>query len=78
MGIAPLTKDNHLNSDSLTKATILSYQFRSVFTKEDNTTRPSLDGDPYSHLPPLAIHVAGIEKLLHQELPVEIAPVLTL
>ena len=53
MGIASLKKNTHLSSDSLTKATILSDQFHSLFTKVDNI-QTSLDGDPYPHLPPLA------------------------
>lgn len=63
IGVAPLRKGSNLNSDSLAKAQILSDQFRSVFTKADNS-RPTLEGNPYPPLPKLTIHVDGVEKLL--------------
>jgi hypothetical protein len=64
-GISPLTEDGRTHEDNKGKAEVLSRQFQSVFTKEDNTYIPQMTDT--QRLPPigsLTISTAGVEKLL--------------
>ena len=45
-GVSPLLHDGQLHSDSRRKAEILNQQFCSVFTDEDTTNMPKLEGPP--------------------------------
>ena len=63
-GVSPLKKDGQLNSSSLSKAEILSQQFKSVFTKEDGSATPHLEGPSFPDIPLLHISPAGVAKLL--------------
>ena len=45
-GVSPLLHAGQLHSDSRRKAKILSQQFCSVFTDEDTTNMPKLEGSP--------------------------------
>ena len=63
-GISSLKDKGDLISDNLGKAEVLNNQFRKVFTKEDTTSIPDIDGDPFPEMPNIQIAVPGIEKLL--------------
>ena len=63
-GVAPLKRQGVLHSDSATKAEILNAQFKSVFTKEDLTSIPGLDGNPFPSINNIMIAVSGVEKLM--------------
>ena len=58
--------DETLTSDS-DKATALSNQFQSVFTREnlDNSSMPQMSHPPYSDMPEINVSTEGVEKLLH-------------
>lgn len=66
IGVAPLKHQGELHSNSKDKAEILSDQFRSVFTKDDQD--PFADyvptGPSYKPIEPLKIEVIGVFKLL--------------
>ena len=63
-GIPPLKKDGKLHADSKTKARIMLDEFTSVFTREDTSSIPTLDGTPYPSIGDLQIHQDGVTKLL--------------
>ena len=62
-----------LHSDSRRKAEILNQQFCSVFTDEDTTNMPKLEGPPTTPMNNIEITQSGITKLL-SELNVDKAP----
>ena len=65
IGIAPLREHGHLVSDCKGKAEILIQQFKSVFTKDDNTQQvPQLSNHVDTSIPPLHIAEEGVLKLL--------------
>ena len=66
VGVSPLKKKGQLYSDSKTKASILQYQFTSVFTTDDTDPNHDLkmDGQKYQSIPPLLVRNEGILKLL--------------
>lgn len=63
-GVAPLTKNGIVHSDSQTKADILNMQFSSVFTDGDTNNVLSLGMSPYSDFPHIRVSEAGVRKLL--------------
>ena len=63
-GVAPLKRQGVLHSDSATKAKILNAQFKSVFTKEDLTSIPGLDGNPFPSINNIMMVVSDVEKLM--------------
>ena len=63
-GICTLKDQGELISDNTKKAEVLNDQFRKVFTREDTTTLPRVDGDPYPAMPEIQVTVPGVEKLL--------------
>ena len=64
-GVAPLRKEGILHSDSTVKADILNDQFTSVFTREDTNDIPQKPNSPYSPVPNITVHQAGVVKLLN-------------
>ena len=58
--------DGQLHSDSRRKAEILNQQFCSVFTDEDTTNLPKLEGPPTSDMNNIEITQSGITKLLSE------------
>ena len=74
-GVSPLLHDGQLHSDSRPKAEILNQQFCSVglFTDEDTTNMPKLEGPPTTPMNNIEITQSGITKLL-SELNVDKAP----
>jgi hypothetical protein len=64
IGVAPLKDGTSLISDTATKAKLLLRQFCSVFTKEDSSQLPRMNGTPHPDLAELKIEVAGVAKLL--------------
>ncbi len=64
-GVAPLKESGVVHSDPLKKAEILNRQFESVFTREDDSAIPQMQGPRYPSIDPLCISVPGVEKMLH-------------
>ena len=65
-GVSPLLHDGQLHSDSRRKAEILNQQFCSVFTDEDTTNMPKLEGPPTFAMNNIEITKPGITKLLSE------------
>ena len=65
VGISPLKDRGKLRTDSMEKAEILSNQFKSVFTQEDNTVIPHLHGPNYPTISILEVTPIGVTKLLN-------------
>ena len=65
IGVAPLKSKGNLFSDSKSKATILNYQIKSVFTptQDPDSDIPLLEGPNYPSIAPLIISSKGVEKL---------------
>ena len=51
-------------SNSQSKADILNWQFISVFSVEDTTTKPTPSGDAFPSMPDVVVSVSGVHKLL--------------
>ena len=62
-GVAPLHRVGILHSDA--KASILNDQFTSVFPSEQVGNMPTKGNNPYSFVPDIIFHQAGVYKLLH-------------
>ena len=63
-GVSPILHDGQLHSDSRREAEILNQQFCSVFTDEDTTNMPKLEGQPTTPMDNIEITQSGITKLL--------------
>ena len=63
-GIGPLEHHGVIHTDSLSKANVLAEYFSSVFTCEDTTNVPVLEGDPLPDIQSVHIHTDGIAQLL--------------
>lgn len=50
--------------DTTTKVNILNKQFTSVFTQEVTANLPEISNTPYSPVPDITVHQAGVIKLL--------------
>ena len=66
IGVSPLKKNVQLYGDSATKVRIVNEQFQSVFSHEDVSRKPTLNGRVPPILQPLDITVIGVEKQLVQ------------
>ena len=64
-GIGTLKYQGKDHTDSLSKANILNEYFSSVFTNEDITNIPTLEGNPFPEISPIYISPAGVAQLLH-------------
>jgi len=64
LGIAPLKSGDHLVADASSKAEILNHRFKSVFSKEDTTTAPTLSGPRFPSISNITIDSYGVGKLL--------------
>ena len=49
----------------MSKANILAEYFSSVFTQEDTSTIPELEGNPFPEISPIQVHLDGVSQLLH-------------
>jgi len=63
-GIAALKSGDHLVADASSKAEILNHEFKSVFSKEDTTTVPTLRGPRFPSISKITINSYGVGKLL--------------
>ncbi len=63
-GICTLKDKGDLVSDNTQKAEVLNEQFRKVFTKEDLTSLPKIDGEPFPSMPEIIVTTPGVVKLL--------------
>ena len=59
-GINTLEHQGTTYTDSLSKAHVLAEYFSSVFTQEDATNVPVLEGNPLPEIPPIHIHSDGV------------------
>jgi hypothetical protein len=66
IGVAPLKTNGQLVNDSKGKAEILIRRFKSVFTREQNTTLPKTTKHIKDTIPTIIIRPEGVEKLLNQ------------
>ena len=64
VGVAPIKDQGILYSENEDKAELINKQFESVFTREDVTNIPQLEGTPYTDISDLVITTLGVEKLL--------------
>ena len=64
IGIGPLEYQGSTITDSLSKANALANYFSSVYTSEDTTNVPVLEGNPLPNIPPIHIHADGVAQLL--------------
>ncbi len=62
--VPPMKVNGTLHTDSKDRANILNKQFKSVFTKNNQTVTPLLTGPRYPLIQPLTITVEAVEKLL--------------
>ena len=62
--MSTLKRRGLLVSDNTQQAEILNEQFKSVFSQENTTAPPELEGDPFLSMPEVNIEVTGVEKLL--------------
>ena len=64
--VPPLVHNGVTHTDNLTKADILNKQFASVFTNEDTSYIPKLQGVPYPTIQSVQIYQDGVIQLLQQ------------
>ena len=64
LGVSPIKSGGTLYSDGKTKAELINKQFESVFTRENSTVVPQLQGTPFPDIKDIEITTPGIEKLL--------------
>ena len=64
IGIGPLEYHGLTITDSLSKANAPANYFSSVYTSEDTTNVPVLEGNPFPDIPPIHIHADGVTQLL--------------
>jgi ATP sulfurylase len=64
--VAPLKTNGQLVNDSNGKVEILIHQFKSVFTREHNTTLLKTTKHAKDTIPAIIIRPEGVEKLLKQ------------
>jgi hypothetical protein len=62
IGVAPLKTKGQLVNDSKGKVEILMRQFKSVFTREQNTTLPKTTKHVKETIPTIIIRPEGVEK----------------
>ena len=65
-GVSPLKDKGKLYSEPIDKATIFNKQYQSVFTKENNSTIPTPEGNPSPSMPDKVITTEGILTLLRK------------
>ena len=65
-GVGALNYQGNSYTDSKDKANIFADYFSSVFTHEDTSHTPELDGAPLPSISPLQIHVDGVYHLLQK------------
>ena len=69
-GVAPLKDNGRLFNAPRDKAEILSRQYQSVYTQEDQDSPvPEPEGVPYPRMEDFSVTVEGVEKLLHRRNP---------
>jgi len=60
----PLNFQGETFTDLLAKANIFANYFSSVFTNEDISYIPAIQGDPLPCVDPIQIHIEGVAELL--------------
>ena len=73
MGVSPLEDGGILHSNSLSQATILNNQFKSVFNDVEQGGIPRLYGPDYPDIADLYISIQGVEKLFRNICPTKAA-----
>ena len=73
MGVSPLKDGGILHSNSLSQATVLNNQFKSVFNDVEQGEIPRLYGPDYPDIADLYISIQGVEKLLRNICPTKAA-----
>ncbi len=64
IGIGPFEYQGSTITDSLSKANALTNYFSSIYTSEDATNVPVLEGNPLPDIPPIHIHADGVAQFL--------------
>ena len=62
--VGPLNFQGETHTDPLTNANIFANYFSSVFTNEDTSHIPSMEGDPLPCIDAIQVHSEGVAKLL--------------
>ena len=65
-GVAPLKDNGRLHADPKEKADILNRQYESTWTREDKTSIPAPDGNPFPSMKDIHVTNEGITKLLQK------------
>ena len=69
-GVSPLKDNGRLFNTARDKADILSRQYQSVYTKEDQDSPvPDQEGTLYSRMEDFSVTEEGVEKLLQRSIP---------
>jgi len=63
VSIYTLQVNGEYYSDSCSKANILNNYFSSVFSKDDQSPNPDLNGVPVPSIPPVTVEVDGVYNL---------------
>ena len=63
-GIAPLKENGRLHAKPKDKADILNRQYESTWTKEDRSSIPTPEGQPFPAMPEILVTKEGVIKLL--------------
>ena len=63
-GIAPLKENGRLQAEPKDKADILNRQYESTWTKEDRSSIPTPEGQPFPAMPEISVTKQGVFKLL--------------
>ena len=58
-GVSPLKENGKMHADPLDKSNILNRQYESIFTREDDTNIPLLEGQPYPPMPDIEVSTDG-------------------
>ena len=63
-GIAPLKENGRLHAEPKDKADILNRQYKSTWNKEDRSSIPTPEGQPFPAMPEISVTKEGVIKLL--------------
>jgi len=72
-GIGPIIYKGETHTDSLSKANAFADYFASVYTQDDPSNIPTLEGEPFPEIHQIYIHPEGVAQLLHNLKPYKAA-----
>ena len=63
-GIAPLKASGRLHAEPKDKTDVMNRQYESIWTKEDSSSIPTPEGQPFPAMPEISVTKEGVFKLL--------------